>query len=126
MKELPQPLFDIHALALPRGHAFGNRPPIAAWQTEDRNTCGVLTQDDNTGNFGMLVMRRRVDQVWTITEQTHGFGSRDFTRSRLQAFLIEGQPPEPLPPNTAPRPALSRIGPASRPYAPHRSAPERR
>ena len=106
MKVLLQPLFDLYALALPRGHGFGNRPPIEAWQTEDGNTYGVLTQDIDSGHFGMLVVRRRVDEVWTITEQTHGFGSRDFTRSRLEAFLTEGQPLEPLLPNTAPRPAL--------------------
>lgn len=107
MRELPHPLFDIYALALPRGHGFGRRPPVEAWCTEDGNTYGVVTQDIDTGNFGMLVVRRRVDRVWMVTEHTHGFGSRGFTRSRLGAFLVEGQPPEPLPPNTAPRPALS-------------------
>lgn len=110
MKTLPQTLFDVYALSLQRGHGFGSRPPIEGWQTEDGNSWGVLTQDDDAGDFGMLVMRRRVDQVWTVTEQTHGFRSHDFTRSRLAAFLIEGQPPEPLPLNSAPRPALHDLG----------------
>ena len=35
MKILPQSLFDIYALALPRGHGFGNRPPLEGWQTDE-------------------------------------------------------------------------------------------
>jgi len=31
MQELPQWLFDVYALALPRGHGFGDRPPTGAW-----------------------------------------------------------------------------------------------
>ena len=28
MRELPRGVFDIYALALPRGHGFGSRPPV--------------------------------------------------------------------------------------------------
>jgi len=59
MRELPQTLFDVYALALPRGHGFGNRPPIGAWRSDDDLACGVLTRDDNDRRFGVLVMRRR-------------------------------------------------------------------
>lgn len=33
MTPLAQPLFDIFALARPRGHGFGYEPPIKAWQS---------------------------------------------------------------------------------------------
>ncbi len=59
MQELPPCLFDIYALALPRGHGFGDRPPTGAWGTADGGACGIITCDVNDGSFGILVMRRR-------------------------------------------------------------------
>jgi hypothetical protein len=106
MQELPQSLFDVYALALPRGHGFGDRPPIAAWQTSDGIGCGIVTRDAD-GTFGFLVMRRRTDDVWTVTRQEQGFGSMSEARDRMEPALQEGSPREPLPANTAPRPALS-------------------
>jgi hypothetical protein len=73
MQELPQWLFDTYALALPRGHGFGDRPPVGVWGTADGRACGTVTRDVNDGSFGILVMRRRVDHVWTVTAQCHGF-----------------------------------------------------
>lgn len=63
LKLLPRSLFDLYALALPRGHGFGIRPPIGAWQSEDGIAYGVITQHVQTPDFGILVMRRRVDGV---------------------------------------------------------------
>src|SRR5271155_3691794 len=71
MHELPQTLFDVYALALPRGHGFGNRPPLGAWRSKDDLACGGLTRDDNDGRFGVLVMRRPQDHVRSITMQQH-------------------------------------------------------
>ena len=109
MQEVPQSLFDVYALALPRGHDFGSRPPVGAWRSDDGLACGVVTRDDDDGDFGALVMRRRVDHVWTVTAQEQGLASLGDARARLEPLLKEGALPEPMPPNTAPRPALHNL-----------------
>jgi hypothetical protein len=105
MQELAQSLFDIYALSLPRGHGFSDQPPVAAWQSSDGIACGVVTSGADR-RFGFFVMRRRTDNVWTTTAQEHGLGSMSEARSRMEPSLQEGDSREPLPPNTAPRPAL--------------------
>lgn len=35
MRQLPQQLFDIYSLSLPRGHGFGRAGPIEGWRSED-------------------------------------------------------------------------------------------
>ena len=106
MQDLPQFLFDVYALALPRGHGFGRWPPVGAWQSDDGLACGVVTRDVDDGDFGVVVIRRRVDHVWTVTAQEQGLASLGDALARLQPLLKEGALPEPMPPNTAPRPAL--------------------
>lgn len=76
MHDLLQWEFDIYALSLPRGHGFGDRLPIGAWQNEDGLACGVVTRDVNDGSFGFLFMRRRVDHVWTVTAKEHALTSK--------------------------------------------------
>jgi hypothetical protein len=73
MHRLPQPIFDIYALSLPRGHAFRDRPPVEAWQSEDGLAWGIVTRDVNDRSFGVLVMRRREDHVWVMVH----FGSKE-------------------------------------------------
>jgi len=58
MRHLPQPMFDIYALWLPRSHAFGDRPPVEAWQSEDGLACGAITRDVTDRTLGVLVMRQ--------------------------------------------------------------------
>jgi hypothetical protein len=104
MELIPQSMFDIFALSLPRGHAFGHRPPIGAWG--DGLTCGVITRDVRDASLGLLAMRRRVDQVWVVIAEEHGVASGGAAMARLEQLLRIGEPPEALPPTTAPRPAL--------------------
>jgi hypothetical protein len=106
MHPLPQSLFDVYAISLPRGHAFGDRPPVEAWQSEDGLACGVVTRDANDGSFGVLVMRRRQDRVWAVVLQAHGFVDLTDARAKIESSMREGAGPESLPLNTAPRPAL--------------------
>jgi len=106
MIEIPQPLFDIHALSLPRGHGFGDRTPIGAWETDDRRSCGTLTHDATNDSFGFIVMRRRVDHVWAVTVEEHGFANVGGAKARMSQHLKEGDALEPMPPLTARRPAL--------------------
>lgn len=106
MELISQWRFGMHALSLPRGHAFGDRPPVGAWRSSDGLTCGVVRQDAKDETFGFLVMRRRVDRVWTVTEKRHGFSSRAEARSYMAGRLRDGEPPEPLPLGIAGRPGL--------------------
>jgi hypothetical protein len=106
MRRLPQPMFDIYALSLPRGLAFGDRPPVEAWQSEDGLAWGAITRDVTDRTFGVLVMRRREDQVWAMVRQEHGFSDSADARRAMESSMREGEQPEPLPPNTARRPAL--------------------
>jgi hypothetical protein len=106
MNRLPRPIFDIYALSLPRGHAFGDRPPVEAWQSEDALAWGAVTHDLNDQSFGDLVMRRREDHVWVMVRQEHGFSASTDARTAIESSMKEGAPLEPIPPNTARRPAL--------------------
>lgn len=106
MHEIPQSLFDVYALALPRGHGFGNKPPIGAWQSEDGMACGIVLRDDGDGSFGILIMRRRMDHVWIVTAQEQGLPSLEKAKAQLKPLLKEGTQLEPMPPNTAPRATL--------------------
>ncbi len=99
-------MFDIYALALPRGHGFGDKPPVGAWESDDHRACGIVTRDVNEGTFGALVMRRRIDDVWKVTAREQNFRTLDDARLRMELLLKEGAPPEPIPANTAPRSAL--------------------
>ena len=106
MKELRQWEFDIYALSLPRGHGFGDRLPVGAWQSDDGLACGVVTRDATDGSFGFLVMRRRVDFVWIVTSKEHGFTSKTEACARMGPCMKDGSPREALPPGVPPRPSL--------------------
>ncbi|SDH23787.1 hypothetical protein SAMN04487926_10311 [Paraburkholderia steynii] len=106
MKPLPTPLFDVYALSLPRGHGFGNCPPVEAWQTEDGLAFGVVTRDVNDGSIGVLALRRREDDVWSIVCREHGLGTVTGAVALLKSAMKEGMPREPIPAGTARRPAL--------------------
>ena len=106
MRALPQWEFSIYALALPNGHGFGNRPPVGAWLSEDGLSCGILRHDLNDRSYGVLVMRRRTDQVWTVTAEREGYAAEKEALAQLPPLLKDGEPPEPVPPGVMQRPAL--------------------
>ena len=106
MHHPPQSLFDIYILSLPRGHGFGNSPPYEAWESEDRNACGIVTRNSDNGTFGVIVMRRRIDGVWTVISEQTGLESLVAGRDIAHRLMKEGEPQEPLPPRTKARAAL--------------------
>jgi len=110
IKPLPRLLFDIYALALPRGHGFGQRPPIGAWQSEDGISYGVITQHVKARDIGILVMRRRIDHTWAEIANETGLASQDVAMIKIEHLLRDASSKEPMPPNTAPRPALTDFG----------------
>ena len=114
MRKIPQWEFDFYALSLPRGHGFGDEPPVGAWGRSDGLACGIITRNVATKTFGTIVMRRRVDSVWTITERGSGFGSMDAAVEALEPSLAEGIPPEPVPSGLPVAPRTRRSGHACR------------
>ncbi len=106
MQELPQWLFDVYALSLPRGHGFGNHIPIGAWGSDDGLACGVITENVEGGDFGVLVMRRRVDSVWMVVADERGLRNKPDAFGRINLLARLDQPAEPLPSGAPFRPPL--------------------
>ena len=98
--------FDIYALALPRGHGFGRRPPVGAWRSADGFSFSVLIRDVKDNSFGYRVLRRRTDHVWTETATAEGLTSREEAIAEMELQQRNGEPPEPIPPGIAARPSL--------------------
>lgn len=106
MKPLPESLFAIYALSLPKGHGFGTHQPVSFWQTSDSRACAVITCDVQNGAYGILVMRRRLDQVWVISGQEHGLTGQSEAMLALEPLMREDVPLLPVPTGTTRRPAL--------------------
>jgi len=106
LQELPESLFRFYALSLPRGHGFGAWPPVAAWTSADGQACAALTHHDDDELFGVVAMRRRVDDVWTVVEEQHGLGDRGDAMARIRHLLRDGVAHEPLPAGVRRRAAL--------------------
>lgn len=86
MKQIPFCMFDVFALSLPRGLAFGENPPISVWGSADWSTIGALTKNTNSGRCGVLVMRRREDDVWVVVrEQEDAFTEENALETLRQA-----------------------------------------
>lgn len=109
MIDLQNFLFDVFALSLPRGHGFGDWPPIEGWQSSDGTSIGVVTKCVDSGDFGLLAMRRRVDQVWTVVAEEKPFERIGGARERLEPLLRHGLPLEEIAPGVARRPQLGDV-----------------
>lgn len=110
MHAIPQNMFDIYGLALPWGLGFVDSMPVAGWRTKDAASWGIVTFNEKENTFGCIVMRQRIDFVWTLTLETTGLAGFDSAKERLEAQLIEGSPREPLPQNVGKRPNLYEVG----------------
>lgn len=106
MREIPQWEFYIYALSLPHGHGFGDTPPVAAWSSDDGNGCGIVTENGGDSSFGLILMRRRVDSVWTVTKRMGGFATIEAATKALEPDLAAGLSLEPLPPGIGMRAPL--------------------
>lgn len=110
MREMHQGLFDIFALALPRGHGFRDRPPIEAWRSDGDSAWAAVTRHVESGDIGLIVLRRREDRVWTIVCDVRGLGDVAEARERARAEMKESSLPELVPAGTARRPSLYDLG----------------
>ncbi|WP_105436234.1 hypothetical protein [Neorhizobium tomejilense] len=110
MRKIPQWEFDFYALSLPRGHDFGEQPPVAAWAGSDGLSCGIVTHNSAAEKFGIIVMRRRLDSVWSVMRQESGFASIDAAAKALEPHLAEDLPREIMRPGIVMRPPLFDFG----------------
>ena len=107
MKEIAASLFDVIALSLPRGLGFGDNPPVGAWLSDDDASCGALTQNGQSGAYGVLIMRRRVDEVWCVLRREDDSFTKDQAMAAIHEALLEKpSPPAPLPPSARRRAPL--------------------
>ncbi len=107
MDQLPFSMFDVFALALPRGLGFGENPPKNAWQSLDGVTVCALTSNTTSGRFGVLVMRRREDDVWVILRRDDDAFSEDDAMASIKEACVDGLPKVALPPGAKRRPPLA-------------------
>lgn len=70
-------IFDVYALSLPKGLGFGDDPPVCAWSSSDHLTVGALTKNCLSGRHGILIMRRREDDVWAVLHRKVDFYSEE-------------------------------------------------
>lgn len=97
MKRLGRGMFDVYALALPRGHGFGERVPDDAWQSEDGQACAILTRHAEDASLGLIVMRRRADGVWAITLDNAPQADIAAAIALAERELRPERPPVPVP-----------------------------
>lgn len=110
MIPLARAVFDIYALALPRGHGFGQSPPTGSWQSDDGQAYGVVRHDEDDGSFGVLALRRRTDRVWATVLDKSGLESSQAALEVLRAELDREASPVAVPPGVRRRPGLFDMG----------------
>jgi len=106
MEPLPATLFNVFALALPCGLAFGENPPKGAWRGSDSITVCALTKSRASGRFGVLVMRRREDDVWAILRREDDAFDEKEAMAIIKQACEEPATKLPVPPGTKRRPPL--------------------
>lgn len=115
MEPIPLAIFAVFALSLPRGLGFGDDLPVSAWKSSDGITVCALTKNVITGNFGVLVMRRQVDDVWVVLRRE----ADAFDLSRAMEIIGdacgEAAGKLPVPPGVKRRPPL--VGKGAREFS---------
>lgn len=99
-------LFTVFALSLPKGLGFGTTPPVRAWISSNELTIGVLTLDSISRKYGILIMRRREDDVWAVLRRdTDSFSEEDMLEI-IRIYCTEHAHRVPLPSGVRRRPPL--------------------
>ena len=106
MKALPISMFELLALALPWGLSFVDHYPYQGcaeeegWISNDGATWGVVCYSPEANTYSSLVVRRRIDLVWTVIYGVGGFALFEEAKAQITSRLEEGRALEPLPPST--------------------------
>ncbi|WP_246875644.1 hypothetical protein [Pantoea ananatis] len=106
MAPIPFGLFDVYALSLPKGLGFGDDPPVSAWGNRDHLTVCALTKNSNSGKHGILIMRRREDDVWAVLRRESNSFSEEEALTIIRQACEESACRVPLPPGTRRRAPL--------------------
>ena len=107
MEQLSLCIFDVFALSLPRGRGFGENHPVSAWAIDDWITVGALTRSDTSNRRGVLVMRRREDEVWAVLRRENDAFAENEAMLIIRKACDEGAARAPVAPGTERRPALT-------------------
>ncbi len=99
-------LFEVYALSLPRGLGFGDDLPVNAWESSDRITVCALTRNCHSGQYGVLIMRRREDDVWTVLRRESNSFSEENALAIIGKACNEFAGRVPLPPGSRRRTPL--------------------
>ncbi|WP_230599240.1 MULTISPECIES: hypothetical protein [Enterobacterales] len=98
MTPIPAGLFDVYALSLPRGLGFGDDPPVSAWRSHNHLTIGALTRNFHSGKHGVLIMRRREDDIWSVLHRESDTFSEEGALDIICKACNESANRAPLPP----------------------------
>lgn len=107
MDQLPYSLFDVFALSLPRGLGFGDNPPVSAWRSDDWITVGALTKNATSNRHGLLIMRRRDDDVWAVFRREDDAFNEEEAMAILRRACDEKAGRISVPPGSKRRPSLA-------------------
>lgn len=99
-------IFDVYALSLPKGLGFGDDPPVCAWSGSDHLTVGALTKNCHSGRHGVLIMRRREDDVWAVLHRKVDFYSEEEALTIIRQACDEPACRAPVPSGTRRRAPL--------------------
>lgn len=99
-------LFGVYALALPNGMGFGDDPPVSAWGSNDHLTVCALTRNCHSGKHGILIMRRRDDDVWAVLRREPNSFSKEEAFAIISQACDESASRVPLPPGSRRRAPL--------------------
>lgn len=98
--------FNLYALALPHGPNFDPFVFRSGWKSEGCRSVGAVLVDPDTEEFGILVLRRRVDHCFVVTRGKMGFRTEEAALVELSAAMRPGEKAEPVPPGAKMRPRL--------------------
>lgn len=99
-------MFDVFALSLPKGLGFGEDPPVSVWAGSGWLTVGALTQNRHSGKHGVLIMRRREDDVWAVLRRDADAFAEDDAMAIIRQACDEPARRVPVPSGVRRRPPL--------------------
>lgn len=100
---IPEREFNLYALALPCGPNFDPYVVISGWKCDKSRGVGGVLLNHDTGDFGIIAFRRRVDHCFVIVANKFGFTSQDAALVELSTALRPGEPEEEIPPGSKKR-----------------------
>lgn len=74
---IPEREFNLYALALPKGPNFEPYVVVSGWKCDNARSIGGVLLNHDTGDFGIRVFRRRIDQCVVTVASKFGFNSQD-------------------------------------------------